>query len=66
MDIYCLKCKAHKEIENPTADVMKNFTPIARGICPDCGGKLLKILGGPPFGWSEKMKEAKKNEQGTD
>jgi len=66
MDIYCLKCKAHKQIENPVPDVLKNFTPVARATCPDCGQRLLKILGGPPHGWSRMMKEAKENEQRTD
>lgn len=63
MKMYCLRCKAHKEIENPIADVTKNFTPIARAICPDCGCKIVKIVGGPPFGWGDKMREAKRREE---
>jgi len=70
MDMYCLRCQAHKEIENPTPDLMKNFTPCARATCPDCGAGMLKIVGGPPFKWTEKMREAKLKEQqdeaGTD
>ena len=70
MDMYCLRCQAHKEIENPTPDVTKNFTPIARAVCPDCSAKMVKIVGGPPFKWAEKMREAKlkeqKDETGTD
>ena len=70
MDMYCLRCQAHKEIENPTPDVSKNFTPLARAVCPDCGAKIVKIVGGPPFGWSDKMRETKlkekQDEAGTD
>ena len=62
MDIFCLRCQAHKEIDNPIADVTKNFTPIARGVCPDCAAKMVKFIGGPPMKWTEKMAEAKRKE----
>ena len=70
MDIFCLRCQAHKEIDNPIADVTKNFTPIAGAVCPDCGAKMVKFIGGPPMRWTEKMRDAKLKEQqdeaGTD
>ena len=63
MDMYCLRCQAHKEVENPTPDVTKNFTPIARGICPDCGCNIVKIIGGPAKGWHKKMVAARAKER---
>jgi len=63
MKMYCLKCQAHKDIENPTPDVTKNFTPIARAVCPDCGTKMVKFIGGPSKKWTEKMRDAKLKER---
>ena len=62
MDMYCLRCQAHKEVENPTPDVTKNFTPIARGVCPDCGSRMVKIIGGPAKDWHNKMRAAEEEE----
>jgi len=63
MDMYCLRCQAHKEVKNPTPDVTKNFTPIARGICPDCGCNIVKIIGGPSKNWHAKMRAAELKER---
>jgi hypothetical protein len=43
MEAYCVKCKAKKEMKNPTATTMKNKKPATTGICPTCGTKMFKI-----------------------
>jgi len=42
-EAYCVKCKAKKEIQNPTQVTMKNGRPAVQGSCPDCSTKLFKI-----------------------
>ncbi len=43
MQAYCLKCRAKREIKNPTSIVMKNGRPATRGTCPVCGSKIFRI-----------------------
>jgi len=43
MQAYCMKCKAKKEMSNPTSIVMKNGKPATQGVCPDCGTKMFRI-----------------------
>lgn len=43
MEAYCMKCKAKKEMKNPTPVTMKNGKPATEGTCPDCGTKMFKI-----------------------
>ena len=43
MQAYCVKCKAKREMRNPTATVMKNKKPATTGICPVCGTKMFRI-----------------------
>ncbi|HEV2473119.1 MAG TPA: DUF5679 domain-containing protein [Chthonomonadales bacterium] len=46
MEAYCVKCKAKKEMKNPTAITMKNGKPATTGTCPTCGTKMVKIGAG--------------------
>ena len=43
LEAYCVKCKAKREIKNPTATTMKNGKPATTGECSTCGTKVFKI-----------------------
>ena len=43
MEAYCVKCRAKREIKNPTAITMKNGKPATTGQCSVCGTKLFRI-----------------------
>ncbi len=43
--MYCVKCRAKKEVANPEQVTMKNGKKALRGTCPDCGTKMFKIGG---------------------
>jgi len=43
--MYCVKCRAKKEVDNPERITMKNGKPALRGTCPDCGTRMFKIGG---------------------
>jgi hypothetical protein len=43
MEAYCVKCKAKKQMVNPTQVTMKNGKPATQGTCPDCKTKMFKI-----------------------
>jgi Zn finger protein HypA/HybF involved in hydrogenase expression len=43
MQAYCMKCRAKREMKNPTAIKMKNGKPATKGTCPVCGTKMFKI-----------------------
>ena len=43
---YCVKCKAKKEISNAQEVQMKNGRLAIQGVCPQCGTKMTRILGG--------------------
>ena len=45
-EAYCVKCKAKKEMSNAQEVTMKNGRPAVQGVCPTCGTKLFRILGG--------------------
>jgi hypothetical protein len=45
-EAYCVKCKGKKEIAKPQEVTMKNGRPALQGVCPDCGTKLFRIMGG--------------------
>lgn len=42
-EAYCFKCRAKREIKNPTQVVLKNKRPATRGVCPVCGTKVFRI-----------------------
>ena len=41
----CMKCKKQVEVKNAEETVMKNGMKAVKGVCPDCGTKVFKILG---------------------
>tara|TARA_Y100000294_G_scaffold167862_1_gene177459 strand:- start:23 stop:175 length:153 start_codon:yes stop_codon:yes gene_type:complete len=41
----CMKCKKQVKIKNESEYKMKNGMLAARGVCPDCGTKVFRILG---------------------
>lgn len=43
MEAYCFKCKAKKEMKDPTETRMKNGKPAVTGTCVTCGTKMFKI-----------------------
>ena len=43
-EAYCVKCKAKKEMKDAKETTMKNGRPMLKGICPDCGTTICKIL----------------------
>lgn len=43
MIMYCVKCRAKKEVTKFETLTMKNGKPAARAVCPDCGTKMFKI-----------------------
>ncbi len=43
MRVYCLKCRAHRDIANPQAVTLKNGRPATRGTCPVCGKTVFRI-----------------------
>jgi len=42
-EAYCFKCRAKREIKNPSQVVLKNKRPATRGVCPVCGTKVFRI-----------------------
>ena len=42
-EIYCLKCKAKRDITDVKPMVMKNGRPAMTGTCPVCNNKVFKI-----------------------
>ncbi len=45
VEARCMKCKKQVEIKNPEEVVMKNGMKAMKGVCPDCGTKVFRILG---------------------
>lgn len=43
MDAYCMKCRAKREIRNPSPVTLKNGRPATQGSCPVCGTKVFRI-----------------------
>lgn len=41
---YCIHCKVKVELKDAVRMFYKNGVPAERGICPKCGGKVLRIL----------------------
>lgn len=44
-DAYCIKCKMKKPMQNAYIKVSDSGRRMAVGECPDCGGKMNRILG---------------------
>lgn len=41
----CMRCRKQVEIKNPQEVVLKNNLRSIRGVCPNCGTKVSRILG---------------------
>ena len=41
----CMKCRKNVEIKNPEEIVMKNKMKAVKGVCPNCGTKVFRIVG---------------------
>lgn len=41
----CMKCKAQVVIKDGKTEKMSNGRDIFKGVCPDCGTKVCRILG---------------------
>ncbi len=44
-EAYCVKCKAKKEMKDAKEVIMKNGRRALKGVCPDCGTGMYRILG---------------------
>ncbi len=42
---YCVKCKATREMRNPTSVMLKNNRTALRGSCPTCKTVVHRIVG---------------------
>ena len=43
MDAYCMKCRAKREITNPSQVTLKNGRPATQGTCSACGTKVFRM-----------------------
>jgi hypothetical protein len=43
VQVYCLKCRAHREIKNAQSVTLKNGRPATRGTCPVCTKTVFRI-----------------------
>jgi hypothetical protein len=43
VEAYCVKCKAHRVMQNPYATTTQTGRPAVRGTCPVCGSKMFKM-----------------------
>lgn len=43
-EAFCFKCKAKKKVIDPIIGKMKTGMNTVKGMCPDCKGKMYKIL----------------------
>lgn len=41
----CMKCRKQVAIKDPKEVVLKNKLKALRGVCPNCGTKVCRILG---------------------
>lgn len=41
----CMKCKKEIEVKDPTEVEIKPGTWAVKGVCPDCGTKVFRIIG---------------------
>jgi len=43
VSMYCVKCRAKKEVDNAEAVTLKNGKPAMKAKCPTCGTGMFKI-----------------------
>lgn len=41
--MYCVKCRAKRDVANPEKVTMKNGKPAMKGKCPVCGTSMFRI-----------------------
>jgi len=41
--MYCVKCRAKRDVDNPEKVTMKNGKPALKAKCPVCGTGMYKI-----------------------
>ena len=41
--MYCVKCRAKKDVGSVERVTMKNGKPAMKAKCPDCGTQMFKI-----------------------
>ena len=41
----CMKCKKQVEIKDAEEVILKNNMKAIKGVCPNCGTKVFRILG---------------------
>jgi RNase P subunit RPR2 len=41
--MYCVKCRAKKDVSNAQSVTMKNGKPAQKAVCPSCGTQMFKI-----------------------
>lgn len=44
--MYCVKCRAKKDVEETTQETAKNGKPMLKGKCPTCGTNMTKFIAG--------------------
>ena len=44
VDVYCLKCKGHREVKNGEEVTLKNGRHAIKGKCGDCGSGVYKFV----------------------
>lgn len=47
MEAYCFKCKGKREITDPE-EIVHGNNRMMQGVCPDCGGKVFRLMGKAP------------------
>jgi hypothetical protein len=43
LEAYCFKCRAKREMKDPTPVVLRNGRPATKGICAVCGTKMFRL-----------------------
>lgn len=43
VSMYCVKCRAKQDVQDPEKVTMKNGKPAMKGKCPVCGTGMYKI-----------------------
>ena len=43
MQAYCLKCRAHRDVQDAQQVTLKNGKPATRGKCAVCGATMFRI-----------------------
>lgn len=44
-EVYCVKCKAKRQVDDAPVQEMANGRRMAKGKCPECGTTVTRIMG---------------------